>query len=512
MIRLSLVTLCTALLTLLLSNPSYSQPVRDFSKQLEIPSIISITSSDTHLYVLSETEGLVVFRARPDSLQWLYTSSGMQERGHTLQSDIRFAYLFGEGRRLTIIEPTSVLGVYSSTVLPSRPVSAERIGFQLFVNMEDGSLGVLSLESPESVDEEIKLIQTGSEYIIDIASDGNNLLYSLTANNRLQQYEVSENDISLITEAEISLRTERLFLVNGTLYGSGRNGSLFTISGSGTARNIASLDSQVTNILHWNEITLIRTSGGSLWTFDGSSSHLQNWKPGDSAGNFITLSEGTVWVSEFDFLAPVTLHAAGEGSQPGGFAENSFLIRTIPDITMPFPRPFIIPIEMENGIPTENITFSYSAPFTNARIRGNTFYWQPAAAQNGRHEVTITATSSDGRSDSKSFILDLRPFNAPPQFSPARPVTIPGSEPFEFQISAFDPDGADQDLIRYLGVDLPEGAELNERTGLLRWTPSPRQTGEHTFRVIATDQFGAASSQVFEFRVIEIETDETEVF
>lgn len=101
-------------------------------------------------------------------------------------------------------------------------------------------------------------------------------------------------------------------------------------------------------------------------------------------------------------------------------------------------------------------------------------------------------------------MIDLRSFNAPPQFTPARPLTIVVGEQFDFQLTATDPDGMDRDLIRYLGVDMPNGAEIEERTGIFRWTPTIRQVGEHRFQVIATDQFGAAASQNYVLNVIEL--------
>ncbi len=113
------------LITLLLgiSMNATAQPTlqKDYSFVMEIPSVITMDSSPAHLYVLSDTEGMAVFRTQPDTLQWLYSSTGMEQRGNTVTADIRFAYLFGNSRRLTVLEPTSVLGVYSSTILPSNP-------------------------------------------------------------------------------------------------------------------------------------------------------------------------------------------------------------------------------------------------------------------------------------------------------------------------------------------------------------------------------------------------------
>jgi hypothetical protein len=56
---------------------------------------------------------------------------------------------------------------------------------------------------------------------------------------------------------------------------------------------------------------------------------------------------------------------------------------------------------------------------------------------------------------------------------------------------------------------MPEGARLNEKTGVFTWTPSIRQVGNHKFRVIATDQYGAAASQEFEITVVEIDEEDT---
>uniref|UniRef100_UPI00159EFEAD Ig domain-containing protein n=1 Tax=Rhodohalobacter halophilus TaxID=1812810 RepID=UPI00159EFEAD len=59
-------------------------------------------------------------------------------------------------------------------------------------------------------------------------------------------------------------------------------------------------------------------------------------------------------------------------------------------------------------------------------------------------------------------------------------------------------------------VDLPDGARIDEKTGRFTWTPNVRQVGSHRFQVIATDQYGAAASQDFEIRVVEINESETE--
>ena len=74
-------------------STAYAQPVlkNDFSYTLDVPSVAAMESSAAHLYVLSKSEGMAVFRTRKDSLQWLYTAAGMQQRGDNIRADIRFA-------------------------------------------------------------------------------------------------------------------------------------------------------------------------------------------------------------------------------------------------------------------------------------------------------------------------------------------------------------------------------------------------------------------------------------
>lgn len=498
------------LLTILptLSTAGHGQLVQNFNRQVEVPNIIDINSSETHLYALSESEGLVVFRTYSDSLQWLYSSTGMQERGHTLESDIRFAYLYGNSRRMTVIEPTSVLGVYSSTILPAEPLTVERIGFRLFVALTNGTLGSINLETPESVDTDWTLIN-GETSTVSLISDSRNTLYVLRSGNELAIYEVNDDAAELLSVTSIDRNVRKIFLTGGELLGSDNSGNIFSISANGRTQPLSQVPGQIDQILYWNEQLVVRTANREIWV-ENSSGNLEQWKTGERSKNHITSSDSQLWISENNAIAPLMEQAVRVDQTKSVTESKEIRLKEIDDIILPFSRPLILPIEFDGNVDLSEMTISYSAPFENARIRGNTFYWQPTASQTGRHSVTITATKADGDSQSRTFMIDLRSFNAPPQFSPARPITIVVGEEFDFQISAIDPDGMDQQLLRYLGVNLPFGAEVEEQTGLFRWTPTIRQVGEHRFQVIATDQYGAAASQNYVMNVIELNQEELE--
>jgi hypothetical protein len=189
----------------------------------------------------------------------------------------------------------------------------------------------------------------------------------------------------------------------------------------------------------------------------------------------------------------------------------AFSIEPIETITLPFPKPLILPVNIRGYSGNiSDVTLSVESALNNIQVRGSSLFWQPGASDTGRHNITVTATTPDGRNSQASFVVDVKPFNSPPRFTPSREQSLPADERFELQITAFDPDGTHPDLIRYLGVDLPSGASLNEQTGLFEWEPTVRQVGSHRFRVIATDQFGAAASQDYTMQVMEVNEPDIE--
>lgn len=500
-------------LLFLFADHADAQWTQDFRHQMEISDIVDIESSPSHMYVLSESEGLVVFRAHSDSLQYLYSSTGMQRRGDRLEADIRFAYLYGQGRRLTVIEPTSVLGVYSSTVLPEAPKSTQRIGTHLYVAMGEKGLGKLSLETPEEVDSSPEMVDENrfnNSSVQNLVTDNNRLLYVLSDNRNIDIYQNDSNDESLRHEERVRLNQsiEKIFLTDDELIGTDSRGNIYMIDSDGQTRTLASVDEPVDKLKIWDGYITVRTTSGKIWIGEVDE-ELNLWKDEETAGNHFTVIEDSFYLSEFNTISPV-IYAKSNQSEDRSDSSISeeFKLKSIGNVTLPFPKPLILPIELESSrYSVEDVSLSYQGSVENARIRGNTFYWQPNANQTGRQQFTITATTVGGKSTYTEFSVDLRPFNAPPRFTPSRAISVVAEEDFSLDIEAFDPDGFNSDLIRYLGVDLPNGASLNEQTGKFTWKPSIRQVGSHSFQVIATDQFGAAASQDYELRVIEVDED-----
>lgn len=185
---------------------------------------------------------------------------------------------------------------------------------------------------------------------------------------------------------------------------------------------------------------------------------------------------------------------------------QSFQIAPVEDQIVAYPNALLLPLQIKGYDSAANVEYSYQSNIDDAIIKGQSLYWKPDMNDAGKHRIKIIAETPSGQSDTETFIVQVQPFNAPPRIIPIRQITIPVGIPYNLPITAVDPDGMNKDLIRYLGVGLPKGASINEQTGTFRWTPTARQTGKSTFRVIATDQYGAASSIDVTIRVIKIDS------
>ncbi|MFP8487784.1 Ig domain-containing protein [Gracilimonas sp. Q87] len=483
--------------------------IQDYSKVMEIPEIVAMESSPTHLYVLSEAEGMVVFRAYSDSLQWLYTSSGMQRRGSNIMADIRFAYLFGETNRLTVLEPTSALGVYSSTLLPQKPMAAARIGNALYIALGQNGLGKVSLETPETVDSEPELVaseQISGDNVIDVRSTPvSKQLFVLTNAPSLLVFDVEEQNLALSQNIMLNTNLTNIFVDNENVWGANSKGEVFGIRSAGIGQKLGMVNEPVDDIYKWENRLFVRTESGEIWVSETGSNSLKAWKTDGAAKNLLAKNKERLWIAENDKISEIKIAVISDSSLTANASQNSgFKIKTIPNQIVTYPTPLLLALEMEGNHAAQEVEFSYRSNIKNALIRKQGLFWQPNVNQVGGHWFTIVATDSEGRSDSTRFLVDVRSFNSPPRFSPVRNTSIAVNEKYELSFSAVDPENPKNSIVRYIGVDMPDGANLNEKTGTFVWTPSDRQIGESTFKVIATDKLGAASSIEVTLKVLDI--------
>jgi len=497
------------------------QPVRSHESLMDIPDIKAITSSEAHMYVLSGREGLVVFRTGTGEPQWLYSSSGLANRGDRLETDIRFSYLFGRDGRLTVIEPTSVLGVYSSTQLADDPNDLVRLGNDLFLADRETGLLRISLETPESVDRDPEMAFSHNRPFLSLARISNQL-FALDDQARLFVFELDDGSLTQSGNFQLPRGASQLYAPGNRLYMTTNGGAVYRIRSDGRSDELFRISEPVMDLEHWNDNYLIRGESRRIWIArQGLRPTLFRDDP--SAGNHITVFKDQLWISEHRQLGRwvdaghvATMRPDPETAdpdtplvtRPGSPADEPLRISGINNQIIPYPRPLLMSLSLESAHDISSISFQQRSRIDAIHIRGNGLYWQPSSSDIGSHEISIIASAPDGQADSTSFTVTVRPFNSPPRFSPVRPLSIPVDDEFSIPIHATDPDGSDASLIRYIGVDLPDGATLDEQSGRFRWTPTRRQTGEHEFQVIATDQFGAASSMNITVQVIDLSRDE----
>lgn len=118
--------------------------------------------------------------------------------------------------------------------------------------------------------------------------------------------------------------------------------------------------------------------------------------------------------------------------------------------------------------------------------------WSPGLADVGAHSVTVEVGNSNG-TDRQSYELTV--FGAPEITS--SPVTETAvSTPYVYAITA---GGAAP--MSYSLVAGPAGMQVNPTTGLLTWTPSPAQLGEHAVTVQASNAINS-DTQSFTLTVV----------
>ncbi len=146
----------------------------------------------------------------------------------------------------------------------------------------------------------------------------------------------------------------------------------------------------------------------------------------------------------------------------------------------------------------DNLTFDIQGIPTGATFVPNTKYgtasfsFLPTTDNiDITYPVTIQVTDSGNGnvneifSDTQTFNIVVRNNNTAPNLSPVPNLTLKEAETLELQLQATDSDG---DKLTYTATNLPQNADLNPETGLLKWTPNYTQSGIYdNITITATD-------------------------
>jgi site-specific recombinase XerC len=123
--------------------------------------------------------------------------------------------------------------------------------------------------------------------------------------------------------------------------------------------------------------------------------------------------------------------------------------------------------------------------------------WQPTSEQLGSHDVAIRALDHFGGVTEQRFSLSI---TAPAANRPPIIVSTPvlatniGSDLYKYAVQAFDPD---RDPLTYSLSAAPTGMSIDSTSGLILWSPSALQMGNHETSVQVSDGLGGIVAQTF---------------
>jgi len=132
-------------------------------------------------------------------------------------------------------------------------------------------------------------------------------------------------------------------------------------------------------------------------------------------------------------------------------------------------------------------------------LNSQSLSWLPSETQQGSFPVEIKVADPLGAFAVQTFSVNVDDFNFPPSIQSIPQTYAVTGKPYAYDIEAFDPEN---EALRYsIQSEIPPGLEINNATGLLKWTPGASDAGVERITVEATDPVGGFDSQTFNLTV-----------
>lgn len=160
-----------------------------------------------------------------------------------------------------------------------------------------------------------------------------------------------------------------------------------------------------------------------------------------------------------------------------------------------------------NATDPENNSLTYSTGTLPNGAEFNpttrTFSWIPNSNQEG--EYTIEFIVNDGTNSTSLFVdVTVNNVNNIPELSAniLSPVNVDEGQSLEIQFMVTDVDV--NDTHTFSAVGLPDGATINDVSGLFSWTPTFSQSGQHQIIFIVTDNNSSSDTLIYQINVANI--------
>ena len=156
--------------------------------------------------------------------------------------------------------------------------------------------------------------------------------------------------------------------------------------------------------------------------------------------------------------------------------------------------------------PDAGDTLTFSLPTAPAGMSINAasglITWTPTVAQVGNANLTVRVTDSGGLSADQGYTITVSapgPTNRPPTITSTAPLAAIAGTPYTYAVTASDPDAGD--TLTYSLTTAPAGMSIDGASGLITWTPTAAQAGDHAVEVKVQDSGGLFVTQPFTLTV-----------
>jgi len=127
--------------------------------------------------------------------------------------------------------------------------------------------------------------------------------------------------------------------------------------------------------------------------------------------------------------------------------------------------------------------------------------WTPTADQVGSQAVTVRVQDPLGAGATQGFAITVQPapVNHAPSITSTPVAAATADTAYGYDLNAADPDAGD--VLTYALDTAPAGMTIDAATGLIQWTPTAAQVGDHAVTARAQDPGGLFATQAFSIRV-----------
>lgn len=176
-------------------------------------------------------------------------------------------------------------------------------------------------------------------------------------------------------------------------------------------------------------------------------------------------------------------------------------ITSVPDIEALVDRNYTYDAEATDtdGDP---LTYALATAPAGMQIDENTgvITWSPTVDDLGNHNVAVRVEDGRGGFSEQQYVLSaiVAPPNRPPRFTSAPVVDVSIGSVYSYDADADDADG---DEVAYFPLMLPDEANIDPATGVIDWTPTDDQLGNHHVVIEARDGRGGVATQEYTINV-----------